>query len=84
MVSVMYDLLDGLISAQHEHKKLPILKSLNVKLDILRCYTQLLFNFKLLDKQICEFVDVLINQIGNQLGGWIRQREKEEDDSTEK
>jgi hypothetical protein len=78
MVSLMYKLLEDLLEAQQKHKKLAILESCNVKLDILRYETDSLVQFNVLDEQIREFANVLINQIGNQLGAWIKQREKEE------
>ena len=77
MVSGLYDLLEAMIVARYQRNKLPQLQIINSKLDILRYQTRLLLNFELLSQKRYQYVGGLINGIGIELGGWIRQqREK--------
>jgi hypothetical protein len=70
--SGLYDLLEGLIQARYSSNKLSQLTALNIKLEILRHQTRLLFDFDLLSTQRYEFTGKQINGIGVELGGWIR------------
>lgn len=74
MIERLYELLEGLIEARYAPEKLAKLESLNAKLDVLRHQTRLLFDFKLFDEQRYEYVGERINEIGNELGGWIKQQ----------
>jgi hypothetical protein len=74
IVSGLYDLLEGLILARYAREKLGQLELLNAKIDILRHQTRLLFDFGLFDERRYEYVGQLINDIGNELGGWIKQQ----------
>lgn len=74
IVSGLYDLLEGLILARYAREKLGQLELLNAKIDILRHQTRLLFDFQLFDERRYEYVGQLINEIGNELGGWIKQQ----------
>ncbi|MFB2934945.1 diversity-generating retroelement protein Avd [Aerosakkonemataceae cyanobacterium BLCC-F154] len=76
MITGLYDLLDGLIIAKYASDKLSILESLNSKLDILRHQTRLLLDFNLIEVERYEYVGQLINDIGSDLGGWIKQQRK--------
>jgi 23S rRNA-intervening sequence protein len=70
----LYTLLEGLIQAQYEREKLSQLQSLNTQLEIIRYQTRLLHDFDLINAQRYEHIAKLINEIGNDLGGWIRQQ----------
>jgi hypothetical protein len=72
----LYDLLDGLIQARYSSDKLFLLEPLNSRLDILRHQTRLLFDFKLIATQRYEYAGKLLNGIGTDLGGWIRQQKQ--------
>jgi len=74
MLSGLYDLLEGLISAKYGKEKLAKLESLNTQLDILRYQTRLLLDFELIPVHRYEYAGKLINQIGMELGGWIKQQ----------
>ncbi len=74
MISGLYELLEGLIDARNNPEKLAKLELLNVKLDVLRYQTRLLFDFKQFDERRYEYVGQRINEIGKELGGWIRQQ----------
>lgn len=70
----LYDLLEGLILARYAQEKLTQLELLNAKLDIIRHQTRLLFDFNEFDERRFEYAGQLINEIGNELGGWIKQQ----------
>ena len=70
----LYDILDGLLIARYSSQKLPQLESLNIKLEILRYQTRLLFDFNLIATERYEYIQKLINEIGVELGSWIKQQ----------
>jgi hypothetical protein len=74
MIAILYELLEGLILARYAQEKLAQLENLNAKLDILRHQTRLLFDFQQFDERRYEYAGQLINEIGNELGGWMRQQ----------
>ena len=78
----LYDLLEGLINARYSHQKLPLLESLNNKLDILRYQTRLLHDFELISLKRYQYISEQIKSIGTELGAWIKQQ-KRSDNSTE-
>ena len=76
MVSGLYDFLEELIKARFEKDKLPRLQNLNSQLAILRYQTRLLLDFQQMELRRFEYVSKLINEIGAELGGWIKQQER--------
>ena len=70
----LYDILDGLLTARYSSEKLLQLESLNIKLEILRYQTRLLFDFNLIATERYEYIQKLINEIGIELGSWIKQQ----------
>ncbi|MEQ8385697.1 MAG: diversity-generating retroelement protein Avd [Coleofasciculus sp. A1-SPW-01] len=76
MITGLYDILDGLIIARYAQEKLAQLESLNSQLDILRYQTRLLLDFELISVQRYEYAGQLLNTIGQDLGGWIKQQRK--------
>ncbi|EGJ33170.1 MULTISPECIES: diversity-generating retroelement protein Avd [Moorena] len=77
IISGLYDLLDNLIVARYAQEKLTILKNLNSRLDILRHQTRLLLDFKLIKTERYEYASKLLNEIGKELGGWIKQQQRQ-------
>ncbi len=75
IVNRLYDLLEALSEARYDNDKLEKLKRLNAKVDILRIFTWLLFDFSLFDERRVECAGRKINEIGGDLGGWIKQQE---------
>ncbi|TVQ24918.1 MAG: diversity-generating retroelement protein Avd [Leptolyngbya sp. DLM2.Bin15] len=74
MVDSLYGLLEGLIQARYTRtQKLSRLEGLNTHLDILRYQTRLLFDFELISTQRYDHAGQQLRQIGQDLGGWIRQ-----------
>lgn len=76
MVNTLYHILETLIRARYERNKLPRLEPLNSELDVLRHQTRLLLDFELISVDRCEHVSHLINAIGQDLGGWIKQQKR--------
>lgn len=74
MVAGLYNFLENLLKARYERHKLPRLEALNSELDILRYQTRLLKDFELMSVQRYEYVSGVINDIGSDLGGWIKQQ----------
>ena len=73
MTNKLYDLLENLIIARYAKNKLTRLESLNTQLDILRYQTRLLLDFQLIAVHRYEYAIKLINEIGMELGGWIKR-----------
>ncbi len=78
IINGLYDLLEGLIKARYAKKKLAQLELLNTQLDILRYQTRLLLDFQLISVKRYEYVIKLIDDIGIELGGWIKQQRERE------
>jgi len=76
MISELYQVLEGLIIARYSKEKLPILEMLNTKLEILRYQTRLLYDFELINVKRYEYVSTLQNEIGIELGAWVKQQRK--------
>ena len=74
IINSLYDLLEGLIQAKYTHQKLTILEPLNIQLDILRYQTRFLLDFQLISVKRYQYVSTFINEIGTELGGWIKQQ----------
>lgn len=70
--SGLYDLLESLIKARYSLDKVAQLKAINIQLEILRYQTRLLYDFDLMDTRRLEFISNAFNEIGKDLGGWIK------------
>lgn len=76
--NTLYTLLEELIRARYARRKTEILERLNAELDVLRHQTRLCVDFNLMDHRRYEHAAGLINQIGENLGGWIRHQQSRE------
>jgi hypothetical protein len=76
MINGLYNLAEGLIIARYAKDKITQLEALNTQLDILRYQTRLLLDFKLVQANRYEYAAKAINEIGTELGGWIKQQNK--------
>jgi hypothetical protein len=72
----LYEFLEGLLRARFSKEKRDLLTKLNTELDILRYQTRLLHEFKQITTQRYEFVNRFFDEIGKELGGWIKQQGK--------
>jgi hypothetical protein len=78
IINQLYDLLEGLIQAKYAKNKLPQLESLNTKLDILRYQTRMMLDFDKMSVERWEHAIKLIDEIGTELGGWIKKQRTRE------
>ncbi len=78
IINQLYNLLEGLIKAKYAKEKLDELTNLNVQLDILRHQTRLLLDFQLISLKRYEYVSKQIDEIGVELGGWIKKQRQRE------
>jgi len=76
IIAGLYDLLEGLIQVRYSKEKLPQLKALNIRLEVLRHQTRLLLDFQILSARRYEYAGQQINDIGMELGGWIKQQQQ--------
>jgi 23S rRNA-intervening sequence protein len=70
----LYELLEGLIRVRFMKTKREQLQAMNTELDVLRYQTRLLYDFRVLPTRQYEHVSKLINEIGAELGAWIKQQ----------
>ena len=79
IITGLYDLLETLVVIRYQQHKLPQLQGVNGKLDVLRYQTRLLLDFDLISHKRYQYVGQLINAIGTDLGGWIKQQKGKSD-----
>ncbi len=72
----LYNLLEDLIVAKYAKEKLVQLEQLNTKLDIIRYQTRLLLEFELIQLKRYQYIGERINDIGTDLGNWIKYQRK--------
>jgi len=77
-INGLYNLLEDLIKAKYNSKKLEKLESVNTQLDILRYQTRLLLDFDLMSMKRYEHASQLINEIGVEIGSWIKKQRQRE------
>lgn len=74
--SLALDILEHLIEAQYRSKKLILLYDTNIKLERLRFMVRLAKDLNLLSIRRYEFAVNALHEIGNLLGGWIKQQQQ--------
>lgn len=74
LMNCLYELLDGLILARYSRDRVNRLNMMNGRLDVLRHQMRLLLDFKLIKPETYRHSAVLINEIGLEIGGWLRQQ----------
>jgi hypothetical protein len=78
MIAVLYDLLEGFVTARYASNKLAVLQPLSGKLDILQYHTRLLLDFQLVEVQRYEYASRLLDELGRQLTGWLGQQRSQQ------
>lgn len=73
----LYSILEGLIRARYATQKAELLESLNCELELVRYQTRLCKDFALFDVRRYEYASKMVNEIGENLGGWIRQQRRQ-------
>ena len=76
IVSNLYELLEGLILARYARERAAQLESLNGRLDVLRYQSRLLRDFQLVEPKRYHHAAKLIDEVGRELGGWLKQQRK--------
>lgn len=79
IIGQLYDLLEGMITARYTSERFTLLAKLNIQLEILRYQTHLLLDFQLIDLRRYEHASKMINDIGQDLGGWIKEQDTKAD-----
>lgn len=77
MITLLYELLEGLVIARYASQKITILESIKSKPDVLRYQTRLLLDFGLISVKRYEYATHFLVEIGNDLGGWIQQQKRD-------
>jgi len=73
IIQELYNLLDNLITARYTKTgRLALLRSINTRLQVLRYQCRLLMDFNLVALKRYEYMHRQINDVGVELGGWIR------------
>ena len=74
--NVSFDILELLLDALYSRDKMPLLHRINIKLDKARYYIRLSKDLKLINLQRYEVLSKMVNEIGIQLGGWIKHQKQ--------
>ena len=78
VINQLYEILEGLIRAKFAKSKLAKLADINTELAVLRHQPRLLLDFNLISLKRYKYVSKLIDEIGVELGNWIKiQRGRE-------
>ena len=72
--SASFDVLELLLEACYAQTKLSLLRQANVKLEKIRYFVRLCKDLKLISLHRYEVISKMIDEIGKQLGGWIKQQ----------
>jgi hypothetical protein len=75
LVEIQLDVLENLIEAYYRKEKLANLRAANIGLEKLRHLLQISTEMRFLSFDQLEYATRSLNQIGSQIGGWIRQQE---------
>lgn len=68
------DVIEGILAASEAYKgeKLPILKNVSVKLNLLRVFFRLAKDSKVIDTKKYIVLEGIVDEIGRMLGGWMK------------
>ena len=70
------DALEILLEACYVQNKLALLQQANIKLEKIRYFNRLCKDLKLTNLHKYEVISKMVNDIGVQLGGWIKQQKR--------
>jgi 23S rRNA-intervening sequence protein len=82
MTRRLYDVLEDLVSAKYDREKLAQLKAINRHLTILRYQTRMLLDFELISVKRYQYASQRIDEIGMELGTWIKNQQDRENSSS--
>lgn len=72
--TMVLEILELLLEAVYSREKLILLRRANVKLETVRYYVRLCKDLKLVNLHGYETISCKVQEIGAQLGGWIKQQ----------
>ncbi|MBI2066854.1 MAG: diversity-generating retroelement protein Avd [Deltaproteobacteria bacterium] len=72
--NISLDVLEMLLEAVYSREKTILLERANVKLETARYYVRLCKDLKLMNLHSYEIISKMINEVGVQLGGWLKQQ----------
>ena len=78
IANLVVDILERIIEALYKRKKIVILRDINIKIEKLRVLLRICFNKNYLSVKQHEFIQEKINDAGRMIGGWIKERGKNE------
>lgn len=72
--NAILDVIEGILAASETYKseKLPILKNVSVKVNLLRVFFRLAKDAKVIDVKKYMALEEKIDEIGRMLGGWMK------------
>ncbi|MGB2926087.1 MAG: diversity-generating retroelement protein Avd, partial [Limnothrix sp.] len=84
MSNTLYGLLENLLRARFSRNKIELLEALSGEMNILVYQTRLLHDFELISTQRYEFASAQLVELGDELGGWLKQqvRQKQKRETT--
>jgi len=72
--NAVFDFFEMLLSACYTREKVSLLQGANVKLEQARQYVRLCKDLRFISLHRYEAISKMVNEIGMQLGGWIKQQ----------
>jgi hypothetical protein len=64
--------IEAYFTSKQKEDKTTLLQKANIKLEILRHYIRLSYDVELINAKKYEFISKKINEIGKELGGWLK------------
>jgi hypothetical protein len=77
IINSLYELLEELVRARYSKQKIAQLEASNLRLELLRQQASLLLAFKLIDGRQFQHLSKLINTVGQSLGNWLKQQQRQ-------
>lgn len=69
-----FDVFESLLSACYSRDKIATLQNANIKLEQARYYARLCKDLRFISLHRYEVISKMMNEIGLQVGGWIKQQ----------
>lgn len=76
--NLVLDIVEGLVRAYYSREKVPLLREINHRLEILRIFLRLANDRRLISIRQYEFICKEIDETGKMIGGWIKERTRNE------
>jgi hypothetical protein len=76
METLLLEVLETLVEASYSHNKMNLLKKANSDLEKFRFLARLSKDLRFIDLRRFSFLASHVDEVGNMLGGWIRQQSR--------